>query len=105
MKSFLSFGSINLTRTLLSLAIGLFIVANVDAQSRTSGPELLRYAYLVALYEKEKPSQALQKKLTQLLTTPFVNNSIHSSGAKSGRPATKVSADSLRVATWNIERG
>jgi Endonuclease/Exonuclease/phosphatase family len=105
MKSFLSFGSINLTRTLRSLIVGLFIVASVDAQSRTSGPELLRYPDLVALYENEKPSQDLQRKVTELLATPFVNNSINSRGAKPGRPATKLPEASLRVATWNIERG
>src|SRR6185295_10908894 len=101
MKSFLNFRSTNLNRTLLSLTLGLFTVATAGAQSRTSGPGLLRYSDLVALYENENPSQDLQQRLTELLTTPFVDNAINARGVRGAGPA----PNSLRVATWNIERG
>src|SRR6267142_2049906 len=100
MKSFLNLGLIDLTRTFLSLIISLFLVASAGAQRRVSGPELLRYPDLVALYENEKPSQDLQQRLTELLSTPFVDNAINAQGI---RRAGSV-AGSLRVATWNIER-
>lgn len=101
MKSFLTLGSISRTRTLLSLTISLFIVASAGAQGRTSGPELLRYSDLVALYENEEPSPELQQKLAELFATPFVDNTINPRVVK----RVKRSSDTFRVAAWNIERG
>jgi len=101
MKSFPNARSINLTRALLPLTIGLFIVASASAQDRTSGPKLLRYPDLVALYENDEPSQDLQQRLTELLSAPFVDNAINAQGLRRTGPI----ANSLRVATWNIERG
>ena len=101
MKSFLNARSINLTCALLSLTIGLFIVSSASAQDRTNGPKLLRYSDLVALYENDEPSQDLQQRLTGLLSAPFVDNSINAQGLR----RTGLVTNSLRVATWNIERG
>jgi hypothetical protein len=101
MKSFLNARSIKLNRALLSLTIGLFIVSSASAQDRTSGPKLLNYPDLVALYENDKPSQALQQRLTGLLSAPFVDSAINAQGLRRTGPVT----NSLRVATWNIERG
>jgi hypothetical protein len=77
---------------------------SIKGQQGASGPPLLTYSELVALYENDPPSQDLSNKLTRLLTTPFVNNS---AGVRAARPG-KVSTSQgrmLRVATWNIERG
>src|SRR5690349_16187134 len=74
-----------------------FSSALVQAQ-QASGPTLLSYNELVALYETDPPSQDLANKLTRLLTTPFVNNA-------AGTRAVKSSDSIVRVATWNIERG
>lgn len=93
-------------RTLVLLTLTILSIFTANGQEkRVSGPTLLTYTDLVALYENDRPSQDLQKKLTELLATPFVNNSINSSGAKAGRSGARVELDSLRVATWNIERG
>lgn len=62
-----------------------------------SGPPLLSYADLVALYETDVPAPDLQSRLTELLNTPFVNNSVSTNS--------RASKDSIRIAMWNIERG
>ncbi len=93
--------SINLNRTLLSLALGLFSFSNGAAQDEISSPELLRYPDLVALYKNENPPQDLQQRLTELLSTRFVDNSINAQGVVRASST----ANLLRVATWNIERG
>ncbi len=80
-------------RRLLLLLTTTFIFTTAQGQP---GPTLLTYNELVALYEQDPPSPELADKLTQLLTTPFVNNS---AGKRAAR------GDVLRVATWNIERG
>ena len=68
----------------------------VRAQQGPSGPPLLTYDDLVALYENDVPSEELQARLTKLLNTPFVRNST-AGAAPSGK--------FIRIATWNIERG
>jgi endonuclease/exonuclease/phosphatase family metal-dependent hydrolase len=73
-------------------------------QAGAPGPTLLTYNELVALYENDPPSEELSNKVAKLLRTPFVNNSV---GVRAPRPI-KISTaqgSSLRVATWNIERG
>jgi hypothetical protein len=59
------------------------------------------YPELGALYENEEPSRDLQNKLTELLATPFVDNTLNPRGFKH----VNATSDSLRIATWNIERG
>ena len=78
-------------RRLLLLLTVTFIFTTAHGQ-----PALLTYNELVALYETDPPSPELAGKLTKLLNTPFVNNS---AGTRAPR------GESLRVATWNIERG
>ena len=78
------------------LLIFLFTFNSAQGQ-QSSGPALLTYNELVALYENDPPSAELSNKLTRLFTTPFVNNSV---GLRRGKTRSM-----LRVATWNIERG
>jgi hypothetical protein len=68
-------------------------------QGSVTGPLLLTYNDLVALYENDVPSEELNNRLTRLLTTAFVNNTA-GTRAGSGRVG-----NSIRVAMWNIERG
>lgn len=99
MENIFKTSSTHPARTLLSLIVGLLVASSAAAQA--SGPDLLRYSDLVALYETENPSMDLQGRLTGLLSTPFVDNSINAQGVRHAGSA----ANSLRVATWNIERG
>ena len=80
-------------RRLFLLLTVTFVFTTANGQP---GPTLLTYNELVALYETDPPSPELADKLERLLTTPFVNNS---AGTRAAR------RKSLRVATWNIERG
>jgi endonuclease/exonuclease/phosphatase family metal-dependent hydrolase len=75
------------------------------AITRSSQPSLLSYTELVALGEKEEVDPALQGKLDQLLTTPFVNNEAYFAGTKPLRPDPHGAGPSLRLVFWNIERG
>jgi endonuclease/exonuclease/phosphatase family metal-dependent hydrolase len=64
----------------------------------TARPAPFTYSELTQLYENDVPSKELQTKLTQLLNNPFVSNRV-------GRRGVNLTANSIRVATWNIERG
>jgi len=50
----------HVSRILLSLILSLLSVSVAEAQGKASGPELLQYPDLVALYENEKPDEDLQ---------------------------------------------
>ena len=80
-------------RRVLLLLTATFIFTTANGQS---GPTLLTYNELVALYETDPPSPELSDKLNKLLNTPFVNNSVEPRAAK---------GKFLRIANWNIERG
>jgi len=79
-----------------------FLVITCSANAQPAAPELFTYSELVQLYEQQTPPEALQNKLRQLLTTPFVNNR---RGVKPVLPATPNLGKSLRIVQWNIERG
>lgn len=89
------------TRSFISflLLLPTLSILNANIQAQPATPPLLTYNELVQLYEEPRPSPELAAKLNRLLTTPFVNN------AAGLRPANARSAPSVRVATWNIERG
>ena len=72
--------------------------------AQQSGPPLLAYDDLVALYDDDVPRPELASKLTRLLTTPFVNNSAGLRSPKAGARS-DFGKRFIRVATWNIERG
>jgi endonuclease/exonuclease/phosphatase family metal-dependent hydrolase len=87
---------------LLVLVFTLFSSAAAKGQQNGAvGPQLLSYADLVALYENDPPTE-LQKKLDQLLNSPFVNNSAPRQAVGSSKSK---AAQTIRIATWNIERG
>lgn len=96
----------NLANRSLSLLIVVLLLPGSLLQAQqtsTSGPPLLTYADLVALYENDTPSTDLQNRLTKLLTTPFVNNS---AGNRSRVQSSSAGSDKgIRIAAWNIERG
>ena len=82
---------------LLLLPTISFSIPNIQAQQ--ASPPLLTYNELVQLYDEPQPSPELANKLNRLLTTPFVSNVVGL------RPASARPETSIRVATWNIERG
>lgn len=84
------------------ICVLFFCVSAVSAQQ--SGPPLLAYDELVALYENDVPPPELAERLNRLLTTPFVNNSAGVRGPKAGARS-DFGKKFIRVATWNIERG
>ena len=84
----------------------LFVLffANSITLAQQSGPPLLTYNDLLALYENDVPPADLATRLDRILTTPFVNNSIGVRGPKAGA-RNDFGKRFIRVATWNIERG
>lgn len=93
------------TSIFLVLTTSLITSTDLKAQQTTSAPALLKYDELVELYENDPPSPELSAKLSRLLSTPFISNSV---GTRAPRAITSTSGSSgnfLRVATWNIERG
>jgi len=77
--------------------------ANVIGQANDA-PELLTYAELGALYDGENTPAPLERKLNQLLSVPFVDNS-HAAESRLRLSQTPQLGEFLRVAFWNIERG
>ena len=88
----------------LCLLVGITFTNSAHGQQTVSGPALLTYNELVALYDTDPPSEELSNKLSRVLTTPFVNNSMGARGPRVIRASTSQGA-AIRVATWNIERG
>src|SRR5918993_1211487 len=87
-----------MTKALAVFLLLIFVFTFNSAQGQQNGgPALLTYNELLELYENDPPSPELSTKLTRLLTTPFVNNSV---GTRPGKTRSMP-----RVATWNIERG
>ena len=73
--------------------------------SQPGGPALLSFDELKQLYADETPPPELQRKLNDLLTTPFVSNDASAQGVQPLKPATPGLGRCLIVAQWNIERG
>lgn len=86
------------TRSFIALLL-LLSLNQATIQAQPAAPPLLTYNELVQLYEDPEPSPDLAAKLNRLLTTPFVSNTAGM------RPVSASTADAVRVATWNIERG
>src|SRR5688500_9534863 len=79
----------------------ILFFANSITRAQQSGPPLLAYNDLLALYENDVPPAELATRLDQILTTPFVNNSIGVRGPKAGARK-DFGKRFIRVATWNI---
>ncbi len=97
-------GAAPLKILLVSLAVACAVCAPTRAAAQ-GDPELLTFDELLELSQQETPSAALQKKLTALLTTPFVNNSASREGVAPLKPVSPDLGPLLRVVAWNIERG
>jgi endonuclease/exonuclease/phosphatase family metal-dependent hydrolase len=72
---------------------------------RLQQPGMLTYDELVALGASSKVSGALSDKLHAITTTPFLSNEAYYRGAKPHRPKLAQLGSSLRLVSWNIERG
>jgi endonuclease/exonuclease/phosphatase family metal-dependent hydrolase len=72
---------------------------------RLQEPRMLTYDELVALGTSNKDSDGLRDKLHTITTTPFLSNEAYYNGTKPHRPMLAQLGRSLRVLTWNIERG
>ena len=73
--------------------------------SNENGPELFIYEELVNLYEQNPIPEELRRKLSHLLSTPFVSNEASARGVKPLKPSSRELGRFLRVVCWNIERG
>jgi endonuclease/exonuclease/phosphatase family metal-dependent hydrolase len=89
----------------LSLAMILCVLTSEARTAQQSAPELFAYEELVQLYEQEVPPEPLRRKLSRLLSTPFVNNEASARGARPLKPRSRQLGMFLRVVFWNIERG
>jgi endonuclease/exonuclease/phosphatase family metal-dependent hydrolase len=72
---------------------------------RLQQPRMLTYDELVALGTSKPFSDELKAKLHSITTTPFLSNEAYYRGAKPHRPKPTQLGSSLRLVTWNIERG
>ena len=81
------------------------VAASQPDYIRESGPAFLSYKELLTLSEQDQIPPDLQKKLTALLTTPFVNNQAFFRKAAPHRPAFDHIGSGIRIVDWNIERG
>lgn len=81
----------------------IFPLAGAGRSSATAPiPEFLNFDELVALSETDEPADSLQRKLDNLLNTPFLGGN---PATQPHRPSDEGLGPVLRVACWNIERG
>lgn len=97
-----------IAKSLCSLIVAVTMLSSATTvlrsqQRSVTGPPLLTYNDLVALYENEVPPEELQNRLTRLLSTPFVYNGYETKVNRRG--ASRPSENFIRIAAWNIERG
>lgn len=85
----------------LLLILGFTPVTAVNAPESEN---LLNYSELTTLYGQRTVSTELDLRLTRLLTTPFVHNSILRNAPLKLGESPQI-GEFVRVALWNIERG
>ena len=76
-----------------------------ESYVRLQQPTLFTYQELVTLGTTDRVSGTLGDKLLAITTTPFLSNEAYYRGAQPHRPVPNQLGRSLRVVTWNIERG
>lgn len=81
------------------------VATKADTYLRLQQPEMFSYEELLALGTTHNLSGTVGDKLHTLTTTPFISNEAYYRGATPHRPVLKQLGRSLRVVTWNIERG
>ncbi len=91
--------------TLLLLAALAYATEQQARAAQQSGPELFSYDELVQLYEQEVPPEPLRRKLSRLLSTPFISNEASARAIAPMKPRAPRLGNYLRIAFWNIERG
>ena len=78
---------------------------NAGSYVRLQQPTMFTYEELVDLGTSKKVSGELGDKLHAITTTPFLSNEAYYQGVQPHRPTVAQLGNSLRVVTWNIERG
>jgi len=78
---------------------------DIRSYVRLQQPNMLTYDELVALGTSDEVSGGLRDKLHAITTTPFLSNEAYYHGAEPHRPKLNQLGSSLRLLTWNIERG
>jgi endonuclease/exonuclease/phosphatase family metal-dependent hydrolase len=91
----------------LITAVSIFLAAPA-AYTNTAdvdSPALLNFDELLALYENDTPPEPLERRLQELLETPFVDNGAAAREVGQPHVFSPQVGPILRVAHWNIERG
>lgn len=78
---------------------------DIRSYVRLQQPNMLTYDELVALGTSDEVSGGLRDKLHAITTTPFLSNEASYHGAEPHRPKLNQLGSSLRLVTWNLERG
>jgi hypothetical protein len=81
------------------------VATKADTYVRLQQPEMFTYEELLVLGATDHVSGTVGDKLRTLTATPFISNEAYYRGATPHRPVLKHLGRSLRVVTWNIERG
>jgi len=81
------------------------VATKADTYVRLQQPEMFTYEELLILGATDHVSGTVGDKLRTLTATPFISNEAYYRGATPHRPVLKHLGRSLRVVTWNIERG
>ncbi len=90
----------------LALAVlAVVLGSTTSSYVRLRQPPFLTYQELVTLGTTDDVGGRLRDKLQTITTTPFISNEAYYRGAKPHRPVLNQLGRSLRLVTWNIERG
>ncbi|MBB5039674.1 endonuclease/exonuclease/phosphatase family protein [Prosthecobacter dejongeii] len=94
----------NISKTIVesrSPAVGAFSQASFPRYQET---EFLSFAELKQLVKNPLPGGALEAKVQRLLNRPIISNEAYYRGMRPTRAQNATLGDSLRVATWNVEK-
>ncbi len=71
---------------------------------KKSSPKLLSFKQLKQMVENPKPTGDLAKQYQQLLSTPFIDNSVYYRSGMPKHSEHPTLGPSIRLTTWNIEK-
>ncbi len=89
----------------LPLLVSVRLFAASAEYSLETAPPLLSFDELAAVSNTDKPAPLLAQKLATLLKTPFLSNQAAQEGVEPHRPVAGGFGPTVRVVSWNIERG